>query len=103
MKLASQLNQADEEDMKYKKMIMKIMTVRTRDSFQSFKNSVSSSQTNALPKNIPSFTPVKCLNNHYFSVNGAEFEFVDGQFYQKLQTLHAGDAFGQDALQRQLP
>ena len=47
---------------------------------------------------MPAFARVDGLNNHYFAVDGEEYEYVDGTFYKKIQTLRAGDSFGQDAL-----
>lgn len=32
---------------------------------------------------MPSFVRVDGLNNHYFAVDGEEYEYVNGQFFKK--------------------
>ena len=44
--------------------------------------------------------PVDGLFNHYFSVDGEEYEFVDGLFFKKVCVMPAGKSFGEIALQR---
>ena len=52
-----------------------------------------------MPKHIPAFVRVDVLNNHNFSIDGDEYEFVEGQFFKKVSTLRTGDSFGQAELQ----
>ena len=79
---------------------MNILTVRPREGFKdkSPKKKYSYDQINSLPDRMPSFVRVDGLNNHYFAVDGEEFEYVNGQFFKKTLTLRAGDSFGQEAL-----
>ena len=74
-------------------MVLKLMTVRPRDSFSSFKNNAKAAKL-ALPKRMPSFIRVNGLNNFYLSIDGEEYEFVNGVFFKKVTTLSAGESFG---------
>ena len=66
-------------------------------------NNLTKAQLSALPKRMVTFTRVDGLNNHCFEVEGDEYEYVNGQFFKKIQVLSAGDSFGQEALQRLQP
>ena len=79
---------------------MNILTVRPREGFKAPKRKFSYDQINSLPDRMPSFVRVDGLNNHYFAVDGEEYEYVDGQYFRKVQTMRAGDSFGQEALHR---
>lgn len=57
-------------------------------------------QSSDVPYRLPSFANPNCLNNHWFEVNGEEFEYVDGTYYKRIKTLKAGDSFGEIAIQR---
>ena len=54
-----------------------------------------------LPRRMPNFVQASSLNNHYFSVGNDEYEYIDGCFYKKVDTISVGDSFGQNALQMQ--
>ena len=47
-----------------------------------------------LPRRMPKFEPAEHLNNHYFSVGNEEYEYIDGNFYKKVETISDGDSFG---------
>ena len=40
---------------------------------------------------------------HQFSVNGSTFEWIDGQYFKKINEIKDGGCFGQDALINELP
>ena len=42
--------------------------------------------------------PVDGLFNHYFSVDGEEYEYVDGLFFKKVCVMPSGKSFGEIAL-----
>ena len=81
-----------------RQMVVRMMTIRPNRKNSSFKDrtmfntKVNSSLT--MPKRMPSFVEVSALNNHYFSVGNEEYEYVDGCYYMKIDTLKAGDSFG---------
>ena len=41
------------------------------------------------------------LNNHYFSIGTEEYEYVNGTFFKKVDSLTIGGSFGEVALQNQ--
>ena len=69
----------------YQIMVKNMMTITPRASFLSFNKKTKKTKelSMILPKRLPSFNRVLGLNNHYFEVNGEEYEFVDGRYYKK--------------------